>query len=65
MGKHKQLSCNICFKPMRSDTITRHMKTHKKYALKEVIGNEKLLKLIDNTGEQAGAELCQNSCPVQ
>ena len=30
MGRNKQVSCKICFKSMRSDTVTRHMKIHLK-----------------------------------
>ena len=28
MGKHKEVSCKICFKSMRSDNASRHMKIH-------------------------------------
>ena len=28
MGKHKQVLCNVCYKEMRSDNLTRHMKVH-------------------------------------
>ena len=28
MGKNKEVSCNVCFKPMRSDVMKRHMKIH-------------------------------------
>ena len=28
MGKHKEVSCKICFKTMRSDNASRHMKIH-------------------------------------
>ena len=27
-GKHKQISCKICSKVMRSDHLKRHMKQH-------------------------------------
>ena len=27
-GQHKQVSCNICFKPMRSNNLKRHTKVH-------------------------------------
>ena len=30
MGKNKQVSCNICYKTMRSDVVKRHMKVHAK-----------------------------------
>ena len=29
-NQHKQVSCNICFKSMRSDHLNRHMKVHVK-----------------------------------
>ena len=28
MGKNKEVSCNVCFKSMRSDHVIRHMKRH-------------------------------------
>ena len=28
MGKNKEVSCNVCFKSMRSNNIFRHMKIH-------------------------------------
>ena len=28
MGKHKEVSCKVCFKSMRSDHVSRHMKIH-------------------------------------
>ena len=28
MGKNKETSCKVCFKPMRSNNIIRHMKRH-------------------------------------
>ena len=30
MGKHKEVSCKVCFKSMRSDSVSRHMKIHMK-----------------------------------
>ena len=30
MGKHKQVSCKICYRTMRSDYLKRHMKQHEK-----------------------------------
>ena len=32
MGKHKQVSCEICFKHMRSDNLKIHEKIHVKYS---------------------------------
>ena len=31
MGKNKQVSCQVCFKFMRSDNLKGHMKVHVKY----------------------------------
>ena len=31
MGKHKHVTCKICFRVMRSDHIKQHMKVHLKY----------------------------------
>ena len=28
--KHKEVSCKICYKTMRSDSVKRHMKVHEK-----------------------------------
>ena len=28
MGRNKQVTCDVCFKTMRSDTLKRHMKWH-------------------------------------
>ena len=30
MGKHKQVMCKVCYRVMRSDVLTRHMKQHEK-----------------------------------
>ena len=30
MGKHQQVICKVCYKEMRSDVLTRHMKQHEK-----------------------------------
>ena len=30
MGRHKKVMCNVCYKEMRSDVKTRHMKQHSK-----------------------------------
>ena len=30
MGKNKQVICKVCYKEMRSDVLTRHMKQHEK-----------------------------------
>ena len=32
MGKHKQVECQIYFKPMRSNNVKRHMRVHQKYS---------------------------------
>merc|ERR1712082_225111 len=36
-GKHKEVSCKICYKTMRSDAVKRHMKVHEK-ANKQICG---------------------------
>ena len=28
MGKHKKIMCKVCYKEMRSDHLTRHLKQH-------------------------------------
>ena len=28
MGKHKKVMCKVCYKEMRSDHLTRHLKQH-------------------------------------
>ena len=30
MGKNKQVMCKVCYRVMRSDVLTRHMKQHEK-----------------------------------
>ena len=35
MGRNKQVSCKICFKPVRSDHLKRHMKVHVIYTYPE------------------------------
>ena len=32
MGKHKEVSCKICFKTMRSNNLKSHMKVHIKFS---------------------------------
>ena len=52
MGKHKEVSCKICFKPMRSDHATRHMKIHLKYTPKgDDVCKDIVLEFIDNVVE--------------
>jgi serine/threonine protein kinase len=31
MGENKQVTCQVCFKPMRSNNLNRHMKVHDKH----------------------------------
>ena len=53
MGKHKEVSCKICFKPMRSDTVTRHMKIHLKYTPEgDDICKNIVLDLVDRVLEE-------------
>ena len=52
MGKHKQVTCQICFKFMRSDTLKRHRKVHLKYSNKtpqstEDICRDLVLEIVD------------------
>ena len=55
MGRNKQVSCKICYKPMRSDNVTKHMKIHLKYTAEEGSDNickEILLDLVDKVLEE-------------
>ena len=45
-GKHKEVSCKICYKSMRSDSVKRHMKVHEK-PNKQICG-EVLDGILDN-----------------
>ena len=52
MGKHKQVTCQICFKFMRSDNLKRHRKVHQKYSNKtpqstEDICRDLVLEIVD------------------
>ena len=67
MEKHKQLSCKICFRPMRSDHVNRHMKIHLKYTPEEASKEEiwKNLKMskecccrCERGGRTYGADNC-------
>ena len=55
MGRNQQVSCKICFKSMRSDTITRHVKIHLKYTPKE--GSENILDLVDKVLEETRSDV--------
>ena len=51
MGKHKQVSCKICYRTMRSDVVKRHMKVHEK-SNREICGElleEIINKVISTT----------------
>ena len=58
MGKNKQVSCQICFKQMRSYIVKRHRKVHDKYKLEVTLQtNEEMCKdlvigLVDNAFEK-------------
>ena len=58
MGKNKQVTCQICFKQMRSDIVKRHRKVHDKYKLEITLQtNEDMCKdlvigLVDNAFEK-------------
>ena len=30
MGRHKTMTCNVCFKSMRGDNLKKHMKKHER-----------------------------------
>ena len=49
MGKHKEVSCKVCFKSMRSDNVSRHMKIHIIHTLEnnEQMCHELLDKVIE------------------
>ena len=71
-GKHKEVSCKICYKTMRSDAVKRHMKVHEK-ANKQICGEvldgildkmfaqeESTTEIKHNVGEHDAAN-CQSS----
>ena len=37
MGENKQVTCQVCFKPMRSNNLNQHMKVHDKHVEVEPI----------------------------
>merc|ERR1712082_87179 len=71
-GKHKEVSCKICYKTMRSDAVKRHMKVNEK-ANKQICGEvldgildkmfvqeESTTEIKHNVGEHDAAN-CQPS----
>ena len=44
MGKHKPVTCRICFKPIRSDTLKRHRKVHLKYSIESSLSTEDMCR---------------------
>ena len=66
MGKNKQVACQICFKPIRSDTLKRHMKVHEKYEFNikfqtnEEICKDLVTSLVDNGLEKIGTQTVAN-----
>jgi hypothetical protein len=56
MGKHKQVECRICFKPMRSNNVKGHMKVHGKYNQPEKYG----VKLQSNEDMCREPDLVEN-----
>ena len=44
MGKHKQVSCQICFKPMRSDNLNSHKKIHVEYSIESSLSTEDICR---------------------
>ena len=63
--KHKEVSCKICYKTMRSDSVKRHMKVHEK-PNKQICGEvldmqeESTTEIKHNVGEHDAAN-CQPS----
>ena len=63
--KHKEVSCKICYKTMRSDSVKRHMKVHEK-PNKQICGEvldmqeESTTEIKHNVGEHDAAN-CQSS----
>ena len=56
MGKHKQVTCRICFKPIRSDTLKRHRKVHLKYSIESSLSTEDMcrdlvLEIVDQVAD--------------
>ena len=53
MGKHKETSCKVCFKPMRSNNIIRHMKIHIIHTLENnvLMCRELLNEMLDKVVE--------------
>ena len=61
MGKHKQVTCQICFKSIRSDNLKRHRKVHEKHIPKQEDTNKEICKelvmsLVDNVLENTSTE---------
>ena len=60
MGRNKQVSCKICYKPMRSDNVTKHMKIHLKYTAEEgsdTICKDIVLDLVDKVLEENRSDI--------
>ena len=53
MGKHKQVTCKICYKEMRSNNLCRHMKVHLKIQPENKSNEEMCKELVDSTQEGA------------
>jgi hypothetical protein len=67
MGKHKQISCRICFKSMRSNNWKGHMKQHDKVKVKiELQSNEEMCRepdLVENVvGKFDEPSTSRNDC---
>ena len=64
MGKHKQVTCKICYKEMRSDILQRHIKVHLKYqpAIKsnEEMCRELVLEIVDESTTQEQSKTKRN-----
>ena len=57
MGKHKQVTCKVCYKEMRSDNVKQHLNVHLKYqpATKsnEEMCRELVMELVDQIVDPA------------
>ena len=63
MGRHKQVECQICFKPIRSDTLKRHMKVHElniTFKTNEEICKDLVTSIVDNALETIETQTVAN-----
>ena len=63
MGGHKQVTCKICSKSMRSDTVKRHMKVHStedQNENNEQICQDIVMEMLDKNFTQEGSATERN-----